>query len=549
MKPVSLIRLGKLERLLFAARLSQRSLGTSASLENMHRLYEGIKDEVPATNGVVTGRIPPWVNGALYRNGPALFQIGVDKYEHLFDGMAAVQKYEVKNGSAVFTRKFINSKSYQKNMAANRIVVSEFGTIAKYPDPCKNIFQRFFSYFTRSDPTDNTSIMVWPLRDRLFASTETHYLHEIDPDSLDTIDKVDLKQHLTINSAIAHVHWDRDGTIHNIGHYYEGHPSYCIFRVPAGSDIKDSKMVATVKSRWKMNPGYYHSFAVTENYYVFIEQPLVINVLKILTAKLRGSKLSECLDFWPDEKVIFHVIDKVTGEHVNKSVVYQSDAFFTFHHINAYEDGDSIVVDMCTYTDAKVIEKVYLKDFSEGKIDETLRNLPMAMLSRYALPLKVTEQTPSNKNLIEISGCDATAVKTTDTTVHCTPDTIYDKGFELPTVNYDLYNGRKYKYSYGFSIQSEKVIALVKVNLATKTSLQWDAPGCFPTEPIFVADPNGPEEDDGVVLSAVCTIDQDPFLLVLDGKTFKEVARARFPGVQINRDLHGFFRPAVQCRT
>ncbi|XP_033763808.1 LOW QUALITY PROTEIN: beta,beta-carotene 15,15'-dioxygenase-like [Pecten maximus] len=550
MKPASLLCSRKLERLLFAARLSVRPLRTSTSTGNMHRLYEGVKDEVPATKGIVTGTIPPWVDGALYRNGPAIFQIGVDKFEHLFDGMGAIQKYEVKDGMAVFSRKFINSNSYQKNMAANRIVVSEFGTIAQYPDPCKNIFQRFFSYFKLGTPTDNTSITVWPLRDRIFTSTETHFLHEIDPDNLDTISKVDLKQYLTINSAVAHVHWDREGTIHSIGHLYEGHPSYCIFRIPGGSDFKDSKVVASVKSRWKMNPGYYHSFAVTENYYVFLEQPLVANVFKILTSRIRGKRLPDCLDYWPNEKVIFHIIDKATGEQVNKSFVYQSDAFFTFHHVNAYEDGGSLVLDMCTYTDAQVINKVYMKDFNEENIDDTLRDLPMAMLSRFVLPLNVTEQTPCNKNLIEMSGCDATAVKTTDTTVDCTPDTIYDKGFELPTVNYDLYNGRKYRYSYGFSIQSGKVIALVKVDIVNKTSLQWDSPGCMPTEPIFVADPNGTEEDDGVVLSAVCTTseDQDPFLLVLDGKTFTEVARARFPGVQINRDLHGFFRKAVDCR-
>lgn len=40
----------------------------------------------------------------------------------------------------------MRSDSYVQNAEKNRIVVSEFGTLAT-PDPCKNIFARFFSRF------------------------------------------------------------------------------------------------------------------------------------------------------------------------------------------------------------------------------------------------------------------------------------------------------------------------------------------------------------------------------------------------------------------
>ena len=50
----------------------------------------------------------------------------------------------------------------------------------------------------------------------------------------------------------------------------------------------------------------------------------------------------------------------------------------------------------------------------------------------------------------------------------------------------------------------------------------------YPSEPVFVPNPDGVEEDDGVILSNVmCSNpDQHPFLLILDAKTFKETARA-----------------------
>lgn len=45
------------------------------------------------------------------------------------------------SGDVFYKSKFLKSKTFKKNTAANRIVVTEFGTMA-YPDPCKNIFAK-----------------------------------------------------------------------------------------------------------------------------------------------------------------------------------------------------------------------------------------------------------------------------------------------------------------------------------------------------------------------------------------------------------------------
>lgn len=37
--------------------------------------------------------------------------------------------------------RYLQSDTYKRNTEADRIVVSEFGTVA-YPDPCKTILQR-----------------------------------------------------------------------------------------------------------------------------------------------------------------------------------------------------------------------------------------------------------------------------------------------------------------------------------------------------------------------------------------------------------------------
>lgn len=68
------------------------------------------------------------------------------RYVHWFDGMALMHRFHICEGNVTYSSRFLRSDSYVRNSDKNRIVISEFGTIAM-PDPCKNIFARFFSYF------------------------------------------------------------------------------------------------------------------------------------------------------------------------------------------------------------------------------------------------------------------------------------------------------------------------------------------------------------------------------------------------------------------
>lgn len=102
----------------------------------------------------------------------------------------------------------------------------------------------------------------------------------------------------------------------------------------------------------------------------------------------------------------------------------------------------------------------------------------------------------------------------------------------------------------------------MKCNTVSKTCLHWFQKGFYPSEPIFVPRKkekvlneteseegigNGEEEveeDDGIVLSLVNSevIETDLFLLVLDGKTFKELARAYVSAPSsIPAGFHGHF--------
>jgi len=51
-------------------------------------------------------------------------------------------RFAFKNGTVSYKCKFLESNTYKQNKAAQRIVITEFGTRA-CPDPCKTIFHKY----------------------------------------------------------------------------------------------------------------------------------------------------------------------------------------------------------------------------------------------------------------------------------------------------------------------------------------------------------------------------------------------------------------------
>jgi beta,beta-carotene 9',10'-dioxygenase len=81
-------------------------------------------------------------------------------------------------------------------------------------------------------------------------------------------------------------------------------------------------------------------------------------------------------------------------------------------------------------------------------------------------------------------------------------------------------------------------------DVAERTTTVWASDGCYPGEPVFVAEPGAEAEDAGALLSVVLDGDSgSSFLLVLDAATLDELARAEVPR-HIPFGFHGQFAPA-----
>ncbi|PVD23313.1 hypothetical protein C0Q70_16581 [Pomacea canaliculata] len=452
----------------------------------------------------IIGTIPKWLNGSLYRNGPGIYQIGETCLEHLLDGFSVLHRYIIHDGEVQYQSHVLESEAWTSSGKANRLVVSQFATYAS-PDPCKSFLSKvvsFLSPLSVEDLSDNTAINIVQHGDKLFAMTDMSVMNEVDPQTLLVKNKVELHKLVPVHMVTAHPHFSRDGKMYNLGTSINPSAAYSIFEIFPQATLQSepqetqgsvkAQLLVTIPSQWNMHVGYSHSFGMSQNYFIVLEQPMALNILKVVTMNWRREGLASCFTKLMGEKMVFRVIQRSDKRPL--SIRFETDSTFCFHFVNCFEDHDGqLVVDLCCYDDVDLVEDLYLKKIR----DHTCNLIPSATLRRYVLPVCVEEAGPED-NLVSLPYTTATAHMISPGVIHCTPDYISEERIvlELPQIHYKKFNATKYRYVYGASANKVNKL-LVKVDLAEKRAIYWMEPGFFPGEPVFVAKPDAEDEDEG----------------------------------------------------
>jgi beta,beta-carotene 9',10'-dioxygenase len=277
------------------------------------------------------------------------------------------------------------------------------------------------------------------------------------------------------------------------------------YRVYATNAQDERRVVAKVPVR---EPAYMHSFGMTERYVVLAEYPLRVNPLKLA---LGGDSFIESYRWQPERGTRFLVIDRRDGGVKMKAT---AEPFFCFHHVNAWEDGDDVVVDLVAFEDSSVIDHLFIDRLRSGDPGAE------SQLRRYRIA----------------PGSDRAEA-----------EVLLDHTIELPRIDYGRVNTKPYRYMYACGMRPEQpdwLNELVKFDTRERELDTWHEPGCYPGEPVFVGRPGRDREDDGVILSVVFdSTTGRSFLLVLDAASFEERARAEAPH-HVPLGFHGQFMSA-----
>jgi all-trans-8'-apo-beta-carotenal 15,15'-oxygenase len=284
------------------------------------RGYAG--QDVACDRAAIEGTLPQELRGVFYRNGPALFERGLganrQRYEHWFDGDGMVHAWRFTDKGVSHQGRFVQTKKFMAEQAANQFLVSAFGTGFATKMPVRN-----------SDDTNAANTNVVKLGDRLVAMWEGGSGWGLDPASLDTQGLIAWSPELKHMPFSAHPKVEADGTLWNFGALFG---KMVVYHLNAkGTLVKHAVFDAPAS-------GMVHDFAITEKHLVFLLPPVSFDREAF---KAHGA-YSKSLTWNANGATKVLIVDK---DDFSKRRVLEMPPFMLFHFGNAWEKDNVIRVD------------------------------------------------------------------------------------------------------------------------------------------------------------------------------------------------------------
>jgi beta,beta-carotene 9',10'-dioxygenase len=459
--------------------------------------FETAREHPEPTSLEVIGQIPGWLSGALLRTAPARFEVGKTALTHWFDGHAMLHLFEIDGGKITYCSRYLESEAAHEASETGALARGEYGT-----DPERGVLSRLTSLVHAPKFTDNCNVNVVARGDMVLALTETPQRLSFDPATLHVERHIDDAADIAGQIATAHPHYDSlRSTIYSTL-LDLGVKSTCKL-VATDDQTGEHSLLATFAID---HPSYLHSFGMSAKHLIVALAPFGVDPLAMA---LSGKPFIRNYRWRPELGLRFVVIDKKDGRIVVDA--HAPPAFF-FHHVNAFEDGGDLVVDMIIYPDAEIVGRLDL-----DRLRSTEPTAVVGHLQRYRIDL---------------------------TTGGVTSAALSDTGIEFPQINYEASAGLSYRFVYGAgALGADFNDCIVKLDLDTRNAITWHDDGLYPGEPVFVADPDGYQEDSGLFLSVALDPDAPcSWLIILDATTLTECARVRTP-YPITFGFHGGFFP------
>ena len=462
--------------------------------------YESLRTEQSYWIDDIEGQIPLELEGTLFRNGPGQLDINGQSYGHPFDGDGMICAIAFKEGKAHFANQFVKTPEFLAEQKAGKILYrGVFGT-QKAGGWLNNIFD------LRNKNVANTNVIYQG--GKLLALWEAARPYSLDPKNLDTLGLETFDGKLTAGQVFtAHPRRDdQTGDLWGFGVQPGPKSTISIYQI-------NDKGELSTESQVKVSGFcFLHDFAYTSNYRIFMQNPVSFNPLPFV---LGFSTAGECIELKPNAPSQFLLIDRQGNLQT-----LETDPCFVFHHCNAYEQDDEIILDSVCYPDYPKLEPN--TDFRNIDFDKVIAG----QLYRFTINPKLG------------------TVKR---------ELILERSCEFPVVHPRCV-GQKHRYVYIGAIASESgnapLQAIAKLDMQTgKQEFHSFAPRGFISEPIFVPRDRNPDsaEDDGWVLTLVFDATHNRSdLIVLDAQNISDKPLATLHlKHHVPYGLHGSFTHEV----
>ena len=502
-----------------SAKIASKDTKESYNRQDWQGGYKSLKQEFDYWVDEITGEIPSELKGTLFRNGPGLLDINGQRIHHPFDGDGMISRITFNNGRAHFSNRFVRTSAYLEEQAAGKILYrGVFGT-QKPGGWLANAFD------FRQKNIANTNIIYWG--GKLLALWEGGDPHRLEPSTLDTLGKENFDSVLSDGDTFAaHPRFDPSSEQDS------GAPCMVNFSIKPGLSttitiFELDQAGKIVRQHAHSIPGFafIHDFAITPNYCIFFHNPVTFNPLPFALG-IRSA--GECIKFDSERATGVVIISRNPPKGKKKNQgdsrglqILETQAGFVFHHANAYEQGEEIIIESICYESLPEVEPN--SDFRQVDFE----SIEPGQIWRFYLN---TKDNTVRKELIESRCC------------------------EFPTMHPDKV-GRNYRYLYIGAADTPTgnapLQAFLKLDRETGEKQFWSAaPKGFVSEPIFVprhSSSSGGDEDDGWVLAVVYdSTEERSHVVILDAKNLNQgpIARLHLKH-HIPYGLHGSFTSEV----
>ncbi len=288
--------------------------------------FAPVSQEITADSLTVVGEIPENLTGMFLRNGPNP-QFSPRGQYHWFDGDGMIHGVEIKDGQASYRNRYVQTPGYQLEKEANKPLWTGLLEPPQMDNP-----------YGVSKNTANTALVYHS--DRLLALWEGGEPHALTVPDLNTLEAYNFDGKL-VSPFTAHPKIDPiTGEMIFFG-YSIAQPPYLQYGIvsPQGELLKTVPIDLPIGVMM-------HDFAITENYTIFLDLPLTFR-------PERAQKGQHPLQFENNTPSRFGIIPRQGN---NEDVRwFESDPCYIFHSLNAYEEGEEIILIACRMNGTTVL--------------------------------------------------------------------------------------------------------------------------------------------------------------------------------------------------
>lgn len=451
-------------------------------------------EAAPPAAAVVRGRLPGWLRGSLLLNGPAVWDLPGASYAHWFDGLALLHRVQLNGavGSARYTSRFLDTEDARLSRQHGRPELGGYDTPVT-----GGVLSRILHIFNPRR-TDNGCVVLSQCDGQWLALTESDRVTRFDPETLATQGELRWADKLKLPLMAAHPCTDAQGRWWNVGIRFGRKCEYVLISADRRGERNVKARIATGR------PGYLHAFVLSARHALIWECAWRAHPLRFLLAV---ESYAKHFDWMPEKGSRLHAVNLADGSVRSWDV----PPLFLFHGVQAYEQGNDIVLDLCL-DDEPVVDALSITRLRAG----------------------VPSQAPRARHTRFVLSAGAAAAR----------EEALPGRFELPQVNRRVALAGAARHVWAASAPPDAAFfdRTVKLDHASGRITEHVFADAVALEPLFVAAPqaNGAAaEDDGVLLvHTLADSDAGSVIRVLDAATLDELASVELP-VVVPFGFHG----------